>query len=183
MGLGCCPGLSTCTVTPVVATLKPRSTRRVSTATCEPMPKLGSLSSVFWEPPRARSRRRCVPNPGLPRVFDAGVPLCVAGQFPAGAGRIVAPNDLPEAAIEQWRAAGGTWCKLYADWFTVRCRSLNPPLPLPLPWPRQSGASTRLGVSPSPSPARRCRTKTHPSTRRRERRWARSEHGRITAPR
>ncbi|MBV9094321.1 MAG: amidohydrolase family protein [Streptosporangiaceae bacterium] len=53
---------------------------------------------------------------GTPRILDAGIPLGVPGQFPPGAGRVVPAADLPAAAVQNCRDAGGTWCKLYADW-------------------------------------------------------------------
>jgi imidazolonepropionase-like amidohydrolase len=65
---------------------------------------------------------------GLPRLLDAGVPLGVPGQFPPTAGRIVAAADLPEAAVENCQAAGGTWCKIYADWIVDEETFANPPL-------------------------------------------------------
>jgi imidazolonepropionase-like amidohydrolase len=76
------------------------------------------------------ARWRGPPQPGLPRILDAGVPLGVPGQFPAAAGRIVAPGALPAAAVEHCRAAGGGWCKIYADWIvdgqTFTSPSLTP---------------------------------------------------------
>jgi imidazolonepropionase-like amidohydrolase len=71
------------------------------------------------------------PAPGLPQVIDAGVPLGVPGQFPAGAGTLVAPQDLPEAAVAHCRAAGGGWCKIYADWIVDSGTLADPPLTPP----------------------------------------------------
>jgi imidazolonepropionase-like amidohydrolase len=69
-------------------------------------------------------------QPVLPRVVDAGVPLGVPGQFAADDGRIVAAAELPAAAAENCRAAGGTWCKIYADWIvddaTLAAPTLTP---------------------------------------------------------
>lgn len=76
-------------------------------------------------PPGARDR------PGLPLILDAGVPLGVPGQFPAGAGRIVPPGELAQAAVASCRAAGGGWCKLYADWIVDDATVADPPLTPP----------------------------------------------------
>lgn len=70
-------------------------------------------------------------GPGLPRVVDAGVPLGVPGQFPQAAGRIVDPADLPSAAAEHCLAAGGGWCKIYADWIVDAQTFARPPLTPP----------------------------------------------------
>ncbi|HEY1320603.1 MAG TPA: amidohydrolase family protein [Streptosporangiaceae bacterium] len=70
------------------------------------------------------------PAAGLPLVADTGVPLGVPGQFPAGAGRIVAPAGLPDAAAEHSQAAGG-WCKIYADWIVDSGTLAAPPLTPP----------------------------------------------------
>jgi len=67
-------------------------------------------------------------RPGLPRILDTGVPLGVPGQFPPAAGRIVAAGDLPGAAVEHCQAAGGGWCKIYADWIVDAATLAGPPL-------------------------------------------------------
>lgn len=68
------------------------------------------------------------PQPGLPLVLDTGVPVGVTGQFPADAGRVVPPDEFPEAAVENCRAAGGGWCKLYADWIVDEATVADPAL-------------------------------------------------------
>jgi imidazolonepropionase-like amidohydrolase len=79
--------------------------------------------------PRGQPGRPSLPRlPGLPRILDAGVPLGVPGQFPRSAGRIVAADDLPAAAAEHCLAAGGGWCKLYADWIVDDATLAEPTL-------------------------------------------------------
>lgn len=68
---------------------------------------------------------------GLPHVLDTGVPVGVTGQFPATAGRVVTPDEFPEAAVDSCRAAGGGWCKLYADWIVDDETVAGPPLTPP----------------------------------------------------
>lgn len=68
---------------------------------------------------------------GTPRIIDAGVPLGVPGQFPAAAGRIVPAAELPAAAVENCLAAGGAWCKIYADWIIDEQTLADPPLTPP----------------------------------------------------
>lgn len=71
------------------------------------------------------------PAEGAPRIIDAGVPLGVPGQFPPTAGRIVPPAELPAAAVEHCLAAGGAWCKIYADWIVDAGTLADPPLTSP----------------------------------------------------
>jgi len=77
------------------------------------------------QPPGEPGLRR---QPGLPLTLDAGVPVGVTGQFPADAGRVVSPDEFPAAAVENCRAAGGGWCKLYADWIVDEVTVADPPL-------------------------------------------------------
>jgi imidazolonepropionase-like amidohydrolase len=84
----------------------------------------------------AGSPDRPLPSPlrgreGLPRVIDTGVPVGVTGQFPPSAGRVVPPGDFPDAAAGNCRAAGGGWCKLYADWIVDDATVADPPLTPP----------------------------------------------------
>ena len=67
-------------------------------------------------------------RPDLPRILDAGVPLGVPGQFPAAGGRIVTAGELPGAAVDHCRAAGGGWCKIYADWVVDEATLAEPVL-------------------------------------------------------
>jgi imidazolonepropionase-like amidohydrolase len=54
-------------------------------------------------------------DPALPRVISAGPWLNTPGLLPAGWGREVAEEDLPDAAAEEAAAADG-WVKLRGDW-------------------------------------------------------------------
>lgn len=70
-------------------------------------------------------------EPGLPLIVDTGVPVGVSGQFPDDAGRVVPPDHFAAAAVENCRAAGGGWCKLYADWIVDDVTVADPPLTPP----------------------------------------------------
>lgn len=70
-------------------------------------------------------------QPGLPLILDTGVPVGVTGQFPDDAGLIAAPAEFAAAAVENCRAAGGGWCKLYADWIVDEATVADPPLTPP----------------------------------------------------
>ncbi len=70
-------------------------------------------------------------QPGLPRILDAGVPVGVTGQFPGDAGDVVTAGEFAAAAVANCRAAGGGWCKLYADWIVDDETVADPPLTPP----------------------------------------------------
>ncbi|MFI7611772.1 amidohydrolase family protein [Nonomuraea terrae] len=56
-------------------------------------------------------------DPGLPRVWEAGLAVAAEGGFFPGWGRQLPQERIPAAAVEESRASGG-WCKLIVDWLT-----------------------------------------------------------------
>ncbi|MER5647679.1 amidohydrolase family protein [Streptosporangium sp. NPDC002524] len=56
-------------------------------------------------------------DPGLPRVWGAGLAVAAEAGFFPGWGRQLPADRIPAAAVEESRASGG-WCKLIVDWMT-----------------------------------------------------------------
>ena len=55
------------------------------------------------------------PADGMPRMFTAGRFLAPPGRYVPGLAREVPDDALPDAAVEELRAGGGTWAKVIGD--------------------------------------------------------------------
>jgi imidazolonepropionase-like amidohydrolase len=55
------------------------------------------------------------PDDDMPRVFTAGRFLAPPGRYVPGLARDVVDDELPDAAVAELRAGGGTWAKVIGD--------------------------------------------------------------------